>query len=97
MAGEDRKNGGGRSRASGMRPLRIVIGEPEFRQRVDARPVPLRSASGAEVQAILSDIGWSRMMMAITDAMAGQRVASGFFEPPPPEEPPPDQEGEFEP
>lgn len=54
--------------------IRAVIDEAAFRDLVAGRVATLRTADGGRVEIILSDIGWSRMLLAI-DAARGEPYA----------------------
>ena len=52
------------------RSIRVVIDEAAFRALVAGQAASLRTADGLEVEAILSDIGWAKMVAAFDDALA---------------------------
>jgi hypothetical protein len=49
-------------------PIYVKLDEEAFRALVQGREARVSSQSGAEVRLILADIGWGRMLAAITDA-----------------------------
>ena len=49
--------------------IRIVLDEAEFRELVAGSEVQVRTLGAETVALILADIGWSRMLVAIDDAI----------------------------
>ena len=54
------------------RPLRVVIDETQFRRLVAGQIVAFRAAADqrVEVEFILSDIGWPKILRAVLDGIA---------------------------
>jgi hypothetical protein len=65
-------------------PLRVVLDELQFRRLVGGQVVALTAAEQrVEVQVILSDIGWRRILRAVLDGVAAEpRVHKGPPDPP---------------
>jgi hypothetical protein len=53
-----------------------VLDEEAFRELVAGKVVKLMTTTNTPLELILSDIGWSRMLQAIDDAMRGQMHAA---------------------
>jgi hypothetical protein len=49
-------------------PVRVALGEAEFRELVAGRVAKVSAADGSTVEVILSDIGWPAILRAIDDA-----------------------------
>jgi hypothetical protein len=49
-------------------PRKFVIDEAAFRDLVDGRTVTLMTRDGHQIQAVLADIGFTRMLQAIAAA-----------------------------
>jgi hypothetical protein len=50
-------------------PWRLILDEEAFRELVAGKVVELMTTTNTPIELILSDIGWSRMLIAIEDAM----------------------------
>jgi hypothetical protein len=55
-------------------PIRIIIGENQFRRLVAGNLIPIKTASGQQVHVTLADIGPKAMIWAIVEMIeAGRR------------------------
>jgi hypothetical protein len=64
------------------RPPRFALDETQFRQLVAGQVLTFR-ANEIEVQCILSDIGWRRILRAVLDGLTAEpRVQKGPPDPP---------------
>ena len=49
--------------------IRIALDESQFRRLVAGQVVSFKTSSEVEVECILSDIGWPKMLRAVVDGM----------------------------
>jgi hypothetical protein len=50
--------------------IRFIIDEPAFRRLVAGQVANFRTADGHDLEGILSDIGWPRILRAVLDGIA---------------------------
>jgi hypothetical protein len=63
--------------------IRLALDEAAFRDLVAGNVVKLRTTTNLSVELLLSDIGWSRMLTAVEDAIrtAGAQALARDAEP----------------